>query len=90
LKSLGAQESLIRRIFVLEGWMISLAGLAAGLVIGIGFALLQQHFEFIKMPGQFTVQAYPIILSWADILLTSAGVAVIGYFIALIPVSQRN
>jgi ABC-type lipoprotein release transport system permease subunit len=90
LKSLGAQESLIRRIFVLEGWMISLAGLAAGLVIGIGFALLQQHFGFIKMPGQFTVQAYPIILSWADILLTSAGVAVIGYFIALIPVSQRN
>jgi ABC-type lipoprotein release transport system permease subunit len=90
LKSLGAQESLIRRIFVLEGWMISLAGLAAGLVIGIGFALLQQHFGFIKMPGQFTVQAYPIILSWADILLTSAGVAVIGYLIALIPVSLRR
>ena len=90
LKSLGAQEILIRRIFVLEGWMISLAGLAAGLVIGIGFALLQQHFGFIKMPGQFTVQAYPIILSWADILLTSAGVAVIGYLIALIPVSLRR
>jgi ABC-type lipoprotein release transport system permease subunit len=90
LKSLGAQESLIRRIFVLEGWMISLAGLAAGLVIGIGFALLQQHFGFIKMPGQFTVQAYPVILSWIDILLTSAGVAIIGYLIALIPVSLRN
>jgi ABC-type lipoprotein release transport system permease subunit len=90
LKSMGAQESLIRRIFVLEGWMISLAGLAAGLVIGIGFALLQQHFGFIKMPGQFTVQAYPVILSWIDILLTSAGVAIIGYLIALIPVSLRN
>ena len=90
LKSLGAQESLIRRIFVLEGWMISLAGLAAGLVIGIGFALIQQHFGFIKMPGQFTVQAYPIILSWADILLTSTGVAVIGYLIALLPVSLRR
>jgi lipoprotein-releasing system permease protein len=70
--------------------MISLAGLAAGLVIGIGFALIQQHFGFIKMPGQFTVQAYPIILSWADILLTSTGVAVIGYLIALLPVSLRR
>ena len=37
LRSLGAQESLIKKIFVLEGWMISLIGLAAGLIIGIGF-----------------------------------------------------
>jgi ABC-type lipoprotein release transport system permease subunit len=86
LRSLGAQEKLIRRIFVLEGWMISLSGLVVGLVTGILFALAQQHFGFIKMPGHFTVQAYPIILSWSDILLTSAGVAVIGYLIALLPV----
>ena len=87
LRSLGAQESLIRRIFVLEGWMISLTGLAVGLISGVGFALLQQHFGFIKMPGHFTVQAYPVILSWIDILLTSVGIAVIGYLIAMLPVS---
>ena len=88
LRSLGAKDRLIRNIFVLEGWMISLAGLAAGLVIGTGFSLLQQHFGFIKMPGHFVVQAYPIILSWTDILLTIAGVAVIGYVIALLPVAS--
>jgi len=88
LRSLGAQDKLIRRIFVLEGWMISLTGLAAGLVLGTGFALLQQHFGFIKMPGHFVVQAYPVILSWTDILLTIAGVAVIGYIIALLPVAS--
>ena len=88
LRSLGAKERLIRNIFVLEGWMISLAGLAAGLVIGTGFSLLQQHFGFIKMPGHFIVQAYPVILSWTDILLTIAGVAVIGYVIALLPVAS--
>lgn len=88
LRSLGAQDRLIRRIFVLEGWMISLTGLAAGLVVGTGFALLQQHFGFIKMPGQFIVQAYPVILSWTDILLTVIGVAAIGYFIALLPVAS--
>ena len=86
LRSLGAQEKLIRRIFILEGWMISLAGLAGGLLTGTAFALAQQHFGFIKMPGHFTVQAYPIILSWSDILFTAAGVAVIGYIIALMPV----
>ena len=88
LRSLGAHDRLIRRIFVLEGWMISLTGLAAGLVVGTGFALLQQHFGFIKMPGQFIVQAYPVILSWTDILLTVIGVAAIGYIIALLPVAS--
>ena len=52
----------------------------------LSFSLLQQHFGFIKMPGSFVVQAYPIILSWTDILLTVAGVAIIGYLIALLPV----
>ncbi len=85
LRSLGAQDSLIRRIFVLEGWMISLVGLAGGLILGVGFAALQQTFGIIQMPGHFVVQAYPIILSWSDILLTAIGVAVIGYLIALIP-----
>ena len=86
LRSLGAKDSLISRIFVLEGWMISLVGLAAGLVVGVGFSLLQQHFGFIKMPGSYIVQAYPVILSPVDILITAIGIAVIGYLIALMPV----
>jgi ABC-type lipoprotein release transport system permease subunit len=90
LRSMGAQESLIRKIFILEGWFISLAGLAGGLVIGVGFAALQQAFGIIKMPGHFVVQAYPIILSWSDILLTAVGVAAIGYLIALLPVALHS
>ena len=90
LRSLGAQDSLIRKIFVLEGWLISLIGMGAGLVIGMAFALMQQHFGFIKMPGHFTVQAYPIIISFSDILLTMAGVAVIGYIIALLPTASLS
>ena len=90
LRSLGAQDNLIRRIFVLEGWLISLIGMGAGLVTGIAFALMQQHFGFIKMPGHFTVQAYPIIISFSDILLTIAGVAVIGYIIAMLPTTSLS
>ena len=40
------------------------------------------------MPGNFVVQAYPVILSWKDILATAAGVTVIGYLIALLPVAS--
>ncbi len=88
LRSIGAHDKLIRRIFILEGWMISLVGLAVGLILGIAFALIQQHFGFIKMPGGFIVQAYPIILSWSDILLTAISIAAIGYLIALLPVNS--
>lgn len=88
LRSMGAQDRTLRQVFVLEGWMISLLGLAAGLAIGIVFALAQQHLGLIKMPGNFIVEAYPVILSWKDILATAAGVAVIGYLIALLPVAS--
>lgn len=90
LRSMGADRKLIRRIFVLEGWMISLAGMAAGVVAGTVLALIQQHFGIIKMPGQFVVQAYPVILSWSDIAITAAAVAAIGYLIALLPVLSRH
>ena len=40
------------------------------------------------MPGNFVIQAYPIIISWKDILITAAGVAIIGYLIALLPVAS--
>lgn len=86
-RSLGAPDPLIRRFFVLEGWLISLLGLAIGLVFGIGLTLIQQKFGLIPMPGNYLVTSYPVQLKWSDVLITSASVAVIGYLIALIPVS---
>ena len=86
-RSMGAPDPLIRRFFVLEGWMISLLGLAIGLVLGIGLTLIQQKFGVIPMPGNYLVSSYPVQLQWSDVLITSLSVAVIGYLIALIPVS---
>ncbi len=85
LHSLGAEPRTVRQIFILEGWLISLLGLAVGLIIGVGFAILQQQFGWIKMPGNFVVSAYPVVLQVSDIVLTALGTAVIGYLIALFP-----
>ena len=85
LESMGMKESTVRQVFVLEGWMISLLGLGAGLVTGIGFSLLQQHFGIIKMPGNFMVQAYPVILSVRDVIITAVSVAAVGWIIARLP-----
>ena len=61
-------------VFAITGQLAGVASpgavLVAWAVVGIGFALLQQHFGFIKMPGGFATPAYPVILKWSDILLT--------------------
>ena len=88
LRSLGAPESLLRRIFLLEGWLVSLLGMAIGLVLGIALVLLQQHFGLVPMPGNFVISAYPVALKATDILWTVAGVAGVGYLMALIPSRQ--
>lgn len=85
LRSLGASTALIRKTFVLEGWMITLLGLAAGLAIGLLTILAQQQFGLVKMPGDFALMNYPVVISWPDITITAICVAVIGYVIALIP-----
>ena len=85
LRSLGAPEPMTRRIFLLEGWLISLLGLAIGLVIGIACVLLQQKFGIIKMPGNYIINAYPVILKASDIIWTAVGVALVGYLVALLP-----
>ena len=64
LRSLGADDRLIRKTFVLEGWLISFAGMLTGLCLGILFVLLQSRFGFIRMPGNYLIAAYPVILKW--------------------------
>ena len=82
---IGAPEPMPRRIFLLEGWLISLLGLVIGLVLGIAFVLLQQKYGLIRMPGSYIISAYPVILKASDIVWTVVGVALVGYLIALLP-----
>ncbi|MBR3562649.1 MAG: ABC transporter permease [Bacteroidales bacterium] len=89
LRAMGASDQLISKVFVLEGWLISLLGMVAGVVLGVGLALLQQHFGLVKMPGNFVVDAYPVVLRFTDVLLSAAGVALIGLVVALAPLRSR-
>ena len=84
LRALGADERFIRRIFIYEGWLVSLCGLLAGLVIGVALALVQQHFGIVKMPGGFFLQAYPVVLQAGDLLWTALGVGACGAVISLL------
>ncbi len=88
LKSLGADQKMVTRVFLLEGWLISLIGVFAGVSVGIILVLVQQHFGIIKFAGggSFVVKAYPIALHLGDILATIVTVITIGFLATLYPV----
>lgn len=80
LRSLGASRSQVRRIFVAEGWLITLVGAIAGIVLGLVLCLCQQHFGWLKLsadPSQVLVAAYPVTVVWTDVLVVLAFVVVI-------------
>lgn len=81
LTSLGANKKLIQGIFFFEGLMISMSGCVAGLVLGLGFCILQQQFGLVKMGSKLSmIDAYPISLRLTDfglVFLTVSVIAVI-------------
>ena len=90
LRSLGAPEALLRRIFLLEGVLVSLLGMVIGLLIGITAVVLQLRFGFVPMPGNFAVTSYPVALKATDILYTVLGVSFVGLVMAFIPSRKLN
>ncbi len=86
LRNLGADRRLVRRIFLFEGWLISLVGAVAGMVLGTGLCLLQQHFGFLRMGNNYITEAYPVVVQPGDVLLVLATVAVMGFAAAYWPV----
>lgn len=81
LSSLGAGKGLIRKIFLFEGMMITLAGCIFGLFVGLVFCLLQQKFGLVKMSQENLLMsnAYPIGLKWKDFLLVFITVSIFSF-----------
>ena len=89
LRNMGASDSQIRKIFLLEGWMISAFGALIGIVIGIVLCLAQQYFGIIKLgdaSGAFIIDSYPVHLMLGDVLAVLVTVLVIGFLAAWYPV----
>lgn len=89
LRNMGASDTQIRNIFLLEGWMISAFGAFIGIVIGVVLCLAQQYFGIIKLgdaSGAFIIDSYPVRLMLGDVLAVLVTVLVIGFLAAWYPV----
>lgn len=85
LRSLGASEGMLQRVFLLEGWLVSLLGMLIGLLVGVLLVWLQDRFGLVPMPGNFLVENYPVVLKGLDLVFIASGVALVGWIMALIP-----
>jgi lipoprotein-releasing system permease protein len=87
LKSLGANKMLIRRIFIFEGWLISIIGAATGIILGFLVCWLQQTYGIIELPSESLImKAYPVVMKLKDFIIVPATVLLIGYWAAWYPV----
>jgi lipoprotein-releasing system permease protein len=89
LQSMGATQPLIKRIFLLEGIMISFSGAIAGLILGGIICRLQQIFGFIRLgsaESTFVVSSYPVYMQLTDFILVFLIVISIGLLAVWYPV----
>lgn len=87
LKSLGADNNLIRKIFIFEGWLISIIGAAAGILLGFIICTIQQKYGLVRLRSDSLIMdAYPVVMKIRDFIIVPATVLIIGFWAAWYPV----
>jgi len=87
LYSLGAEIREIRRVFLLQGFLICLIGGIIGLVFGIIIVLLQKKYELVMITEKL---AYPIVFSFKNIAIVLITIGVLGFIASWIASSRVN
>ncbi len=86
LKSVGANNWQIRKIFLYNAFYLIVKGLFWGNFIGIGLVLIQKYFGIIQLnPENYYVNEAPVYVSWIYILMLNLGTIVICLLVLLIP-----
>ena len=90
LSHLGANEQLIKRIFLFEGWLVNAIGAIGGVVVGLTICLLQEHFGLLKLGNgvEYVISAYPVAVQGLDILLVIGIIWILSLISVWIPVRR--
>jgi lipoprotein-releasing system permease protein len=86
LKALGAEDGLIRKIFLYHATVISCTGIGIGFILGIGLCLLQQYTGFITLDEtSYYVSKAPVLIIWWQVALVCITTALVCYLLLIIP-----
>lgn len=88
LSNLGADNLMIKRIFLIEGWLISASGAILGTLLGLLICWIQMYFGVIKLEGSgsFIIDSYPVVVKSSDVIITLIAVTIVGYLAAWYPI----
>jgi lipoprotein-releasing system permease protein len=86
LWNMGSDIGQIRKIFLMEGMMITFFGALIGMVLGLLICWMQIQFKFVRFSEGYVVDAYPISIQATDLVLILMVVMLIGLFAAWYPV----
>jgi lipoprotein-releasing system permease protein len=88
LKAMGAEDGMVRNIFVAEGVLWALAGGGIGLLLGTLICLGQQYFNFIELPGAFVIDTFPIQIKLTDYPIIIGTIILVGMLASWYPAKR--
>ena len=89
LKSMGATNNSIRRVFTFEGLFVGVLGTVMGCLIGFGICWAQLEYRFLSLPNDvYIIDWLPILIKWTDFFAV-AGAAILITFIAAVYPAAR-
>ena len=90
LKSLGASDSTVFRIFLGEGLLISLLGILTGSILAVVIYYYHINYGLIAIPEGFIVDRYPMVLKFPDVIIAALTMMIIGGSAALMPARRAR
>lgn len=90
LTFMGADNALISKIFLFEGFMVTMSGTVLGLALGSLIVWLQGVYGIIPMQGSFAVDSFPVELLFSDIAAVFAVVIVVSLIAVIYPIRRLS
>jgi len=86
LKAMGAQDNLVRAVFIFNGMSLISKGLLLGNIVGLGLCFLQYYFKFIPLnPHDYYMEHVPVQWNWGTVLLLNAIVFITVSLVLMLP-----
>ncbi|MBL7825661.1 MAG: FtsX-like permease family protein [Saprospiraceae bacterium] len=90
LKSMGATDNAVRRIFLLEGLLLTALGMGIGIVLSILIYVAQKTWGIVTIPDGFLVDTYPISMRATDFIPITLTVIAIGLLASVLPARRAG
>lgn len=86
LQSMGANKSMVLKIFLSEGLLLGSIGTIAGILLALIITFLQVKFKLVKLEGgSFLIDYFPVELAAADFILVAATATFIAFMASWFP-----